>query len=224
MTDEEFISLLDELGGKTAGWPEHQREGAMALLEHSARARASLKAMQDVECLLALFTPAPAFDIATLAARATRHGQASRSYHEPGAAQGVVRGVGRRGAGRRHPGRHDPAQRHRHCRFGADGAERRRRPMSGDRRWLVVGLVASLLVNLFLAGMLTGRFLFSPRPPVQAQAAAVMRRNAIRELPEEERLRFNVIMAAQGPALAQRPHQAQAIAPARAPSHRRAPL
>lgn len=73
--------------------------------------------------------------------------------------------------------------------------------MSGDRRWLVAGLAASLLVNLFLAGILTGRFLFSPRPPAQAQAAAVMRRNAIRELPEEERLRFNVIMAAQGPAL-----------------------
>lgn len=73
--------------------------------------------------------------------------------------------------------------------------------MSGDRRWLVAGLAASLLVNLFLAGMLTGRFLFSPRPPTQVQAAAVVRRNAIRELPEEERLRFNVIMAAQGPAL-----------------------
>jgi uncharacterized membrane protein len=73
--------------------------------------------------------------------------------------------------------------------------------MSSDRRWLVGGLVASLLVNLFLAGMLTGRFLFLPRPPAQAQAGAVMRRNAIRELPEEERLRFNVIMAAQGPAL-----------------------
>ena len=77
--------------------------------------------------------------------------------------------------------------------------------MSSDRRWLVAGLAASLLVNLFLAGMLTGRFLFSPRPPAQVQAAAVMRRNAIRELPEEERLRFNVIMAAQGPALAHRP-------------------
>ena len=72
--------------------------------------------------------------------------------------------------------------------------------MSGDRRWLVAGLAASLLVNLFLAGLLTGRFLFSPRPPALVQAA-VMRRNAIRELPEEERLRFNVIMAAQGPAL-----------------------
>ena len=73
--------------------------------------------------------------------------------------------------------------------------------MSGDRRWLVGGLVASLLVNLFLAGMLTGRFLFSARPPAQAQAGAVMRQGAIRELPEEERLRFNAVMAAQGPAL-----------------------
>jgi uncharacterized membrane protein len=73
--------------------------------------------------------------------------------------------------------------------------------MSGEHRWLVAGLAASLLANLFLAGMLTGRFLFSPRPPTLAQAAAVMRPNAIRELPEDERLRFNVIMAAQGPAL-----------------------
>jgi uncharacterized membrane protein len=73
--------------------------------------------------------------------------------------------------------------------------------MSGDRRWLMAGLAISLLVNLFLAGMLTGRSLFSPRPPVQAQPAAVMRAGAIRELPQEERLRFNVIMAAQGLAL-----------------------
>lgn len=72
--------------------------------------------------------------------------------------------------------------------------------MSGDRRWLAGGLVASLLVNLFLAGMLTGRFLFSPRQPAP-QTAAVMRPGAVRDLPEEERLRFNVIMAAQGAAL-----------------------
>jgi uncharacterized membrane protein len=73
--------------------------------------------------------------------------------------------------------------------------------MSGDRRWLVGGLIASVLVNLFLAGVLTGRYLFEPRPPAQAQAAAVMRAGAIRELPEAERLRFNVVIAAQGPAL-----------------------
>lgn len=73
--------------------------------------------------------------------------------------------------------------------------------MSGDRRWLVAGLAISLLVNLFLAGMLTGRQLFSPRPSAQAPAAAVMRAGAIRQLPEDERLRFNMMMAAQGPAL-----------------------
>lgn len=72
--------------------------------------------------------------------------------------------------------------------------------MFGDRRWLVGGFIASLLVNLFLAGVLTGRFLFEPRPPTQ-QNAAVMRAGAIRELPEEDRLRFNVVMAAQGPSL-----------------------
>ena len=72
--------------------------------------------------------------------------------------------------------------------------------MSGERRWLLGAFAASLLVNLFLAGVLTGRFLFEPRPPAN-QNQAVMRPNAIRELPEEERLRFNVIMAAQGPAL-----------------------
>ena len=72
--------------------------------------------------------------------------------------------------------------------------------MSGERRWQLGAFAASLLVNLFLAGVLTGRFLFEPRPPAN-QNQAVMRPNAIRELPEEERLRFNVIMAAQAPAL-----------------------
>src|ERR1700740_3505575 len=73
--------------------------------------------------------------------------------------------------------------------------------MSGDRRWLVGGLVVSLLVNLFLAGVLTGRFLFSPRPLAQTQALAVLRAGAIRNLPKEERLGFNAVMAVQGPAL-----------------------
>jgi len=73
--------------------------------------------------------------------------------------------------------------------------------MFSDRRWLAGAFLVSLLVNLFLAGVLTGRFLFEPKPPAAPQAAAVMRPNAIRELPEEERLRFNVIMGAQGPAL-----------------------
>jgi|ERR1700761_8044637 len=72
--------------------------------------------------------------------------------------------------------------------------------MSSDRRWLIGGLAVSLLINLFLAGVLTGRHLFSPRPPGQ-QNTAIMRRDAIRQLPEDERLRFNVVMVAQGPAL-----------------------
>ena len=78
MTEEQFISLLDELGGEPAGWPAHLREGAKPVLAHSARARAALKAIQDVEQLLAHSAPAPAFDAAGLAARATRRGQAGR--------------------------------------------------------------------------------------------------------------------------------------------------
>jgi uncharacterized membrane protein len=72
--------------------------------------------------------------------------------------------------------------------------------MSSERPWLVGCFAASVMINLFLAGILTGRYLFEPRPPAQ-QNAAVMKPGAIRELPEEERLRFNVIMSAQGPAL-----------------------
>ncbi|HEX4027489.1 MAG TPA: hypothetical protein VHX18_07705 [Rhizomicrobium sp.] len=83
MTDEEFISLLDEWGGDPARWPVHLRLDAMPLLEHSARARAGLKAMQDVERLLARSAPAPAFDSAAIAARATRHGQAGRPIMSP---------------------------------------------------------------------------------------------------------------------------------------------
>jgi uncharacterized membrane protein len=73
--------------------------------------------------------------------------------------------------------------------------------MSGDRRWLLGGLVVSVLINLFLAGVLTGRFLFLPKPPNSPAQTAVMRPNFLREVPEEERLRYNVIMAAQQPAL-----------------------
>ena len=72
--------------------------------------------------------------------------------------------------------------------------------MSNDRRWLIFGLAISLLINLFLAGVFTGRHLFARRGFAQ-QNAAVMRPGAFRHLPEEERLRFNVVMAAQGPAL-----------------------
>ncbi|HEY1876277.1 MAG TPA: hypothetical protein VGG66_02365 [Rhizomicrobium sp.] len=89
MTDEEFISLLDELGGETAGWPSHRQKEAMALLEHSARARTALKAMQEAERFLALSSsPAVSIDCAAIAARATRHDQsrrqAARSVMGPG--------------------------------------------------------------------------------------------------------------------------------------------
>lgn len=83
MTEEQFISMLDELGGEPAGWPAHLREGAKTVLAHSARARAALKAIQDVEQLLAHSAPARAFDAAAMAARATRRGQAGRSIMSP---------------------------------------------------------------------------------------------------------------------------------------------
>jgi len=83
VSDEEFFSLLDERGADLAGWPVHLREDAAALLERSARARAGLKAMQDVDSLLALSAPAPHFDANGVAARATRQSQASRSIMSP---------------------------------------------------------------------------------------------------------------------------------------------
>jgi hypothetical protein len=77
VSDEEFLSLLDERGGDIARWPTHLREGAEALLARSQPARAALKATQAVESLLA---GAPAFDtpldIGAIAARATRPPQA----------------------------------------------------------------------------------------------------------------------------------------------------
>ena len=81
MTDEDFISLLDALGGDIARWPASRQHQAAALLEHSAKARANLKAMQDVEALLVL--SAPPFDAAAMAARASRGGQAARSLMSP---------------------------------------------------------------------------------------------------------------------------------------------
>jgi hypothetical protein len=82
VTDEEFISLLDERGSNIAGWPAHLREDARATLAHSHPARAALKAMADVESLLA-HAPALAFDAASLAARATRQDQPRRNAIVP---------------------------------------------------------------------------------------------------------------------------------------------
>ena len=82
MTDEEFISHLDALGAEIARWPAPQRNQAAALLEHSAMARANLKATHEVEALLAL-SATPSFDAAAMAARASRGGQAARSLMSP---------------------------------------------------------------------------------------------------------------------------------------------
>jgi hypothetical protein len=82
VTDEEFHSLLDEHGGDITRWPARLRDEAQALLAHSRPARAGLKAMQDVESLLA-HAPAPAFDAAALAARVTRQAQGRRPLMNP---------------------------------------------------------------------------------------------------------------------------------------------
>ena len=83
MTDEVFIAFLDEFGREPAVWPAHLRDGATTLLANSARARAALKAMRDMESLLALTAPVPLYDTATIAARATRASQGARHLLVP---------------------------------------------------------------------------------------------------------------------------------------------
>jgi hypothetical protein len=81
VSDEEFYSLLDEHGGDPARWPASLRADAQALLAQSAKARAALTAMQEVERLLA--RPAPAFDTGAIAARASQARQAPRPLLSP---------------------------------------------------------------------------------------------------------------------------------------------
>lgn len=83
MNDEQFIGLLDELGGKLALWPAHLQKDALALLKDSAGARSALDAMKDVESLLALTTHVPHCDIGAIAALAMRHGQNQRPILGP---------------------------------------------------------------------------------------------------------------------------------------------
>lgn len=84
MNDEEFFSLLDERGGDIARWPAHLRESAQALLARSAKARAALKAMQDLEGLL-MQSPAlgTSWDMGAVAARASAQGQGRRPLASP---------------------------------------------------------------------------------------------------------------------------------------------
>jgi len=81
VSDEEFLSLLDELGGDIARWPAHLAREAQALLAQSARARAGLAAMRTVEQLLAIAPPP--FDTGGVTARATQHPQARRALLAP---------------------------------------------------------------------------------------------------------------------------------------------
>lgn len=84
MNDEEFFCLLDERGGDLARWPVHLRESAQALLSGSAKARAALKATQEVEGLL---MQGPVFDtswdMGAIAARASAQGQSRRPLASP---------------------------------------------------------------------------------------------------------------------------------------------
>lgn len=71
--------------------------------------------------------------------------------------------------------------------------------MPGDRRILTVVLLISLLANLFLVGVVAGRFLLPGlgRP----QAAAMLRQDSIRALPSSERMRYALVMRAHASAL-----------------------
>ena len=78
MSEEEFIALLDGLGRDPAAWPSHLRDDARTVLAGSARARAALAAMHEMEQLLALSVPAAALNTATIAANVTRQPQGRR--------------------------------------------------------------------------------------------------------------------------------------------------
>ena len=78
MNEEQFIALLDETGREPTAWPAHLRDDARAVLAGSAKARAALAAMHEMERLLALSVPAAALDVGAIAANATRQPQGHR--------------------------------------------------------------------------------------------------------------------------------------------------
>jgi hypothetical protein len=82
VNEEQFIALLDETGREPTAWPAHLRDDARAVLAGSAKARAALAAMREMERLLALSVPAAALDtpldIGAIAANATRQPQGRR--------------------------------------------------------------------------------------------------------------------------------------------------
>ncbi len=78
-----------------------------------------------------------------------------------------------------------------------------RTPSGRRTRWLAIGLFASVLLNLFLAGMVTGRLagagpvgeMFAPAAAPAASGRELMRER-FRALPLADRLRFRAAMAA----------------------------
>lgn len=67
-----------------------------------------------------------------------------------------------------------------------------------DRRTLLVAFVVSLLINLFLAGVVAGHYLMRNN---NNGPGAILVRNAARTLPDNERQHFVAIMRAQMPAV-----------------------
>lgn len=72
--------------------------------------------------------------------------------------------------------------------------------MRVDGRWLGVALAASLLANLFLAGLATGRWL-APASPAAVGGGGVASQAGLRLLPAEERARFARVMLPHRPQL-----------------------
>lgn len=83
MTDDEFISHLDRLGGEIDLWPTQLREDALMTLTKSVQAQAALKAIREVERLLELTAHSHHDDSATITFRATRQIQSSRPVLSP---------------------------------------------------------------------------------------------------------------------------------------------
>jgi uncharacterized membrane protein len=78
---------------------------------------------------------------------------------------------------------------------------KRMRPMSGDRsRWIAGILAVSVLLNLFLAGMIFGRITLPGIRPLPA-AGALIARARLRDLPTPERMRFAIAMRRHAPDL-----------------------
>ena len=71
--------------------------------------------------------------------------------------------------------------------------------MSGDRpRWVIAVIAISLMLNLFLAGMIFGRIILPGIRPLPAPGALIAR-GRLRDVPAAERLRFAVAMRRHAP-------------------------